>query len=52
VAVVAVLPDGQIGSSVMTWKQDGPAGLLWKSTEREVGGDLLPDAEHKYQRVR
>jgi uncharacterized protein (TIGR02246 family) len=51
-AVVSVLPDGQIGSSVMTWEQVDENTANWQAVEREVGGEALPDSAQKYVRVK
>ncbi len=50
VAIVSVLPDGQVGTSVMTWEQLDPKTVVWQALEREVGGESLPDATQKYIR--
>jgi ketosteroid isomerase-like protein len=52
VGVVAVLPDGGVGSSAMIWSRDGADTLIWESTEREVDGEPLPDAKQTYVRVK
>ena len=52
VAIVMVLPDGQIGSSVMTWEMIDDDTLAWQALEREVGGEALPDTEQTYTRVK
>jgi uncharacterized protein (TIGR02246 family) len=51
-AVVAVLPDGQIGSSFMTWQQIDENTAKWQAVEREVNGEPLSDAEQTYVRVK
>jgi uncharacterized protein (TIGR02246 family) len=51
-AVIAVLPDGQIGSSFMTWQKIDDNTAKWQAIEREVSGDPLPDAEQTYVRVK
>jgi uncharacterized protein (TIGR02246 family) len=51
-AIVSVLPDGQVGSSVMTWEQKDDNTLTWQSVEREVNGESLPDAMQTYIRVK
>ncbi|QDU30493.1 SnoaL-like domain protein [Anatilimnocola aggregata] len=52
VAIVSVLPDGQIGSSLMTWESIDADTLAWQALEREVGGEPLPDATQKYVRTK
>jgi uncharacterized protein (TIGR02246 family) len=49
--IVAVLPDGRLGSSWMTWEQVDENTAIWRAIEREVGGEPLPDAEQRYVRV-
>ncbi|MCC9608506.1 SgcJ/EcaC family oxidoreductase [Blastopirellula sp. JC733] len=49
--IVSVLPDGQVGSSVMTWEQLDDDTMQWQAIEREVGGASLPDVALKYVRV-
>jgi uncharacterized protein (TIGR02246 family) len=51
-AVIAVLPDGQIGSSFMTWQKIDDKTAKWQAIEREVSGEPLPDAEQTYVRVK
>lgn len=51
-AIVSVLPDGQIGSSTMTWEQLDANTAAWQAVEREVGGESLPDSQQKYVRVK
>src|SRR5262245_36443119 len=51
-AIVSVLPDGQVGSSVMTWEQLDPNTAVWQAIEREVGGDPLPDSKQRYVRIK
>jgi uncharacterized protein (TIGR02246 family) len=51
-AMVTVLPDGQIGSSVMTWEQLDENTAAWAAVEREVAGEPLPDSSQKYVRVK
>jgi hypothetical protein len=51
-AMVTVLPDGQIGSSVMTWEQIDANTAAWAAIEREVAGESLPDSAQKYVRVK
>jgi uncharacterized protein (TIGR02246 family) len=46
-----VLPSGQIGSSINLVQVTGPNSFTWKSTQREVEGQPIPDAELKYTRV-
>jgi uncharacterized protein (TIGR02246 family) len=50
-AVAAVLPDGQTGSSVMTWEQIDDNTVRWRAIDREVKGASVPDAEKVYVRV-
>ena len=47
-AVLAVLPDGQVGSSIMSWQQIDETSTKWQAIEREVSGEPLPDAEQTY----
>ena len=51
-ATVAVLPDGQVGSSIMSWTPIDENSARWQATEREVSGESLPDAEQIYVRVK
>jgi uncharacterized protein (TIGR02246 family) len=51
-AVVAVLPDGQTGSSQMTWQKLDERTLQWQAIDREVEGESVPDAQQKYVRVK
>src|SRR5262245_41620757 len=51
-AIVSVLPDGQVGSSVMTWEKLDDDTAAWQAVEREVGGELLPDSKQQYVRVK
>lgn len=51
-AVAAVLPDGQVGSSIMTWQKIDESSAKWQAIEREVSGEPLPDAEQTYVRVK
>ena len=46
-----VLPSGQIGSSINLVQVTGPNSFTWKSTQREVEGQPIPDSELKYTRV-
>lgn len=48
---VGVLPSGQTGSSVNTIRAAGPDSFVWRSTERQVEGQPIPDHELKYTRV-
>ena len=48
---VSVLPDGQLGSSVMEWQRTDDDTVVLKSTQRVVGGEALPDSERIYKRV-
>ena len=50
-SVAAVLPDGQTGSSIMTWEQIDATTARWKAIDREVDGASIPDAEKVYTRV-
>ena len=49
---VMVLPDGQIGSSVMTWEKVDADTIVWQALEREVGGESIPDTKQTYTRVK
>jgi uncharacterized protein (TIGR02246 family) len=51
-AVVAVLPDGKLGSSYMTWQKVDDNTAIWRAINREVGGESVPDSEQKYVRVK
>jgi uncharacterized protein (TIGR02246 family) len=51
-AIVSVLPDGQVGSSVMTWELTDANTLSWQAFDREVNGETLPDSSQKYTRVK
>ncbi len=51
-AIVAMLPDGQVGSSFMTWQKIDDNTVKWQAIEREVSGESLPDAEQTYVRVK
>jgi uncharacterized protein (TIGR02246 family) len=51
-SVAAVLPDGQTGSSIMTWEQLDSNTARWKAIDREVEGSSVPDSEKTYVRVR
>ena len=51
-AIVSVLPDGQVGSSVMTWEKIDDNTAAWQAIEREVGGEPLPNSKHQYVRVK
>jgi uncharacterized protein (TIGR02246 family) len=51
-AIVSVLPDGRVGSSVMTWEQIDANTAAWQAVEREVGGEPLPDSKQQYVRVK
>lgn len=51
-AIVSVLPDGQVGSSVMTWELTDANTLSWQAVDREVSGETLPDSSQKYIRVK
>jgi hypothetical protein len=50
-AIAAVLPDGQTGSSIMTWEQIDANTARWRSIDREVAGASVPDAEKTYRRI-
>lgn len=50
-SVAAVLPDGQTGSSIMTWEQLDANSARWRAIDREVEGSSVPDAEKTYIRV-
>jgi uncharacterized protein (TIGR02246 family) len=50
--ILAVMPDGQIGSNFMSWEQVDENTARWTSTEREVEGEILPDIEQTYVRVK
>jgi uncharacterized protein (TIGR02246 family) len=50
--IVSVLPDGQIGSALMTWEAADANTLVWQALEREVGGESLPDASQKFIRIK
>ncbi len=52
VASVMVLPDGQIGSTLMTWEKVDADTLTWQALEREVSGESLPDTKQTYTRVK
>src|SRR5262245_7553289 len=49
--VSAVLPNGQTGSSIMTWERVDANSVRWKAIDREVEGAGLPDAEKLYVRA-
>jgi uncharacterized protein (TIGR02246 family) len=51
-AIVAVLPDGQLGSSIMTWTPIDESSARWQAIEREVSGESLPDSQQTYVRVK
>ncbi len=51
IGVTAVLPDGRIGTSVMSWERLDGSTARWSSTAREVAGEPLPDSEQTYARV-
>jgi hypothetical protein len=51
IGTLAVLPDGQIGSSINTWEAKDKNTAIWRAIEREVDGEALPDAEQTYVRV-
>jgi len=51
IAVTAVLPDGQSGSSIMTWEQVDANTIRWRAIDREVEGHSVPDAEKLYTRA-
>ncbi len=48
----SVLPNGQLGSSVMQWQRTDDDTVVLKSTERTVGDEALPDSERVYKRVK
>jgi uncharacterized protein (TIGR02246 family) len=48
---IGVLPTGQVGSSLNFIEMKGPNSFVWKSTDREVEGQPIPDAEITYTRV-
>lgn len=50
-SIAAVLPDGQTGSSIMTWEQVDANTVRWRAIDREVEGTSIPDAEKTYRRV-
>jgi ketosteroid isomerase-like protein len=50
-SVAAVLPDGQTGSSIMTWEQIDANTARWRAIDREVEGASIPDSEKTYVRV-
>ncbi len=52
VASAMVLPDGRIGSSVMTWQKVDDDHTVWQALEREIGGEALPDTKQTYTRVK
>jgi uncharacterized protein (TIGR02246 family) len=51
-AVVSVLPDGQLGSSTMSWRREGNDKAVWRAVDREIGGEPLPDALQTYIRLK
>ena len=50
-AITAVLPDGQTGSSIMTWEPIDANTARWRAIDREVEGQTVPDSEKLYKRV-
>jgi uncharacterized protein (TIGR02246 family) len=52
VNIVMVVPDGRIGSSVMSWEPVDADTVKWRATEREIGGEILPDTEQSYMRAK
>lgn len=52
IPTVSVLPDGTLGSYVMTWEQVGENKANWSAVQREVDGEPLADAIVKYSRVK
>jgi uncharacterized protein (TIGR02246 family) len=48
--VVGVLPDGRVATSVNVWQPKGEQQFVWKSYEREVEGQALPDRETTFSR--
>ncbi|MBX7104106.1 MAG: nuclear transport factor 2 family protein [Gemmataceae bacterium] len=46
-----VLPSGQVGTALNIIRLAGPNSFVWQSTQREVGGQPIPDHEIKYTRV-
>lgn len=59
VVVSGALPDGRLASSVETWTPgdarpaggEAPSAFAWRSTEREVAGQHVPDLETQYARA-
>lgn len=51
IATTAVLPDGQSGSSIMTWEPVDANTVRWRAIDREVEGAGVPDSEKLYVRV-
>lgn len=49
-AIVSVLPNGELGSSVMSWEQADANSLRWQASEREVNGEALPDQSQTFVR--
>jgi uncharacterized protein (TIGR02246 family) len=45
-----VLPDGGTGSSTDVWQFVDENTYMWKSTDREIDGQPMPDAEVKFVR--
>lgn len=50
--MLSVLPDARVGSHTMIWKQIDDDTASWQGVDREVAGELLPDAEVTYRRVK
>jgi len=45
-----ILPDGGTGSATLVWEYVDANAFLWRSVDREIDGQPLPDAEVKFVR--